>query len=85
MQDQEHTEAEDFVAMLEKELILLKCLLKRMPGEERANVAIKIAYELASYAGRSELEAVGILEKAKAFCNADSWTLADSDMEEEEE
>ena len=66
---------------IEKEITLMECLLKRLPEEERADVAARFVSAAAIQAGNNFYETLGIFEEAK-FQFREMWEEA---MEREDD
>ncbi len=65
---------------VEKEVVLIECLIKRLPAEERGNATCRIAGAAVLWAGENFYEQLGVLEEAKMQFR-ETWQTV---MEEED-
>ena len=50
---------------LDKEWVLIRELIKRLPEEEKVEAGVWLCTNIATFAGTSRVEMIGILEQAK--------------------
>ena len=68
---------------VEKEIALLGCLIRRLPDDEKADAACRIAVEAVLWGGSTFYESVGILEEAKIQFQ-ETWEEVHAEDEEED-
>jgi hypothetical protein len=78
-----HSKREASPGELDKEVVLIRCLLKRVPEEHRADAAVTICFKTAVWAGTTRGEMLGILELAKMAIMYLAHEV-DDEVEEEE-